>query len=68
MNEPDEPVEEVIIDTCPRCHRKDREVSDDGGAFTEPLCKECRDWLERLSQMDAFDIAYERARANGWED
>jgi hypothetical protein len=57
-------------DTCPRCGKFD--VLDDemeaGVRFLEPLCYKCREIELARSQMDSFDIAYERARANGWED
>ena len=60
----------VLTDECPRCGEL-AILSDDrdsGFEFTEPLCEECREKLIRWGQMDSFDIEYERARANGWED
>lgn len=59
--------------TCAICEKETKEsltvTEGEGGmVFDEPVCQKCADWQFRLSQMDDDDIAYERARANGWED
>jgi hypothetical protein len=57
-------------DFCPRC--EDFAVLSDekeaGFRFDVALCDECRRIVIQESQMDDFDDAYERARANGWAD
>jgi len=61
---------QLPVDECPRCH-KVAELDGDSEAgieFTQPICKKCREWCIQDFQMDDFDRAYERARANGWED
>jgi len=58
------------IDECAKCGEM-APVSDarDGAvSFTEALCADCRADERRLSEMDAFDIAYERACSRGWAD
>ena len=60
-----------MADTCPSCGADGKPLSDapeHGVTFTVPLCVRCRDREIRNSCMDDFDIAYERARALGWED
>jgi hypothetical protein len=57
-------------DTCPGCD-KTVTVSDRPSGttrFTEPVCEDCREEALREAEMDSFDVAYERARANGWAD
>jgi hypothetical protein len=56
---------------CPCCERTVPRVSaarESGVRFEEPLCDRCRSRAIREQRMDAFDVAYERAVANGWSD
>ena len=55
---------------CPACdHIKVLSATTEHGViFYEALCSRCRAEAIRESQMDAFDVAYERDRANGWAD
>jgi len=61
---------EEPMDFCPRCEdfavlSAEKEA---GFRFDVALCDECRRVVIQESQMDDFDDAYERARANGWAD
>lgn len=56
---------------CPACQLRVPAVSDhreQGVMFREPICADCRTKVIRELSMNAFDVAYERARVNGWED
>ncbi len=66
--------DERPVESCPRCNRIAdlSDVPEEGVTFTEAICDDCREEAIRAYllcyKMDSFDIAYERARANGWED
>lgn len=59
-----------VAELCPLCGKL--AVLDDsrerGVAFHEALCDQCRQAALKDLEMDDFDRAYERARANGWPD
>ena len=58
------------VETCPRCKRRAvlSDASERSIIFDEPLCAKCRASVIHDLSMDSFDVAYERARANGWAD
>ena len=58
------------LETCPSCYRR-AVLSDEterSVIFEEAICEKCRQEAIKELYMDSFDIAYERARANGWAD
>jgi endogenous inhibitor of DNA gyrase (YacG/DUF329 family) len=63
-------MKDELVDECPSCGKVALLSEERIGAvsFTEPICGTCREKELVQWQMDSFDIAYERARANGWPD